>query len=619
MNPNSPQASPTVYRKRLTFLVGALVIVPIVLSWLVYLDQAEQLAAAAVSAYQNTQLDMVRAAATSIQITASDLLAADPERSTVELAGLVERSFIEPLRLLNSGSAWMFTPSTGFFKGRIIRSTEDSLGNIARLFEGQQSQGAAEYAAVVSGVLAGQQGVGSFVWDSRIGRELTAWTPFIVNRQVWVVGMSVPLTEVLAASGAVELMRQSRIVVSIATIAGVVFVILWFRESRRQTQLLADFQESEARNRATLSAIPDALYRLDGEGRALDVVPAKQSSPASISSKLLGQRIHDVLPKAVARQIELHIRAALRSQTVETVEYTLDADSSPQQYEMRISPISTTEVIAIVRDITERKRAEQQAQALRFEQERLRIVSDFIRDASHEFRTPLSLINTKLYLFEKSPSPVERKQHAEGIQAQVDAITRLINDMVLLTSMDQQPTWKPDVIEMNIFLRDRLQQSRNRFDDKNVRLTYTPSQTAVFVVVQRDLFAQAFQNVLDNALRYTPPNGWVQVSTHQEGTRAVLEICDSGIGISAEDLPRIFDTFYRVDKARSTRGFGLGLPIARKIIERHNGIITAESEPGRGSTFRIALPIADPTLAASGRPVQSPPNSSVSSIPPETT
>jgi PAS domain S-box-containing protein len=619
MNPHSPQASPAVYRKRLTFLVGALVIIPIVLSWLVYLDQAEQLAAAAVSAYQNTQLDMVRTAATSIQITTSDMLAADPERSTVELAGLVERSFIEPLRLLNSGSAWMFTPSTGFFKGRIIRSTEDSRANIAHLFEDQQSQGAAEYAAVVSGVIAGQQGISSFVWDSRIGRELTAWTPFIVNRQVWVVGMSVPFTEVLAASGAVEVMRQSRIVLSMATIAGVVFVILWFRESHRQTGLLADFQESEARNRATLSAIPDALYRLDAGGLALDVVPAKQSSPASISRKLFGHRIQDVLPEDIARQIQLHIRAALRSQDVETVEYTLGTDAAARQYEMRISPISTTEVIAIVRDITERKRAEQQSQALRFEQERLRIVSDFIRDASHEFRTPLSLINTKLYLFEKSPGPVERKQHAESIQAQVDAITRLINDMVLLTSIDQQTTWKPEVIEMNIFLRDRLQQSRNRFDDKNIRLTYTPSQTAVFVVVQRDLFAQAFQNVLDNALRYTPPNGWVQVSTRQEGTRAVLEIRDSGIGISSEDLPRIFDTFYRVDKARSTRGFGLGLPIARKIIERHNGIITAESEPGRGSTFRIALPIADPTLMALGRPVQSPPNNSVSSIPPDTT
>lgn len=619
MTSPAPQASPAIYRKRLTFLVVALVVFPIALSWLVFFQQSAQLETAAEFAYQNIQLDMVRAAATSIQITASDMLAADPDRSTVELAGLVERSFIEPLRLLDSGSAWLFTPSTGFFKGRIVRSTEDSRGSIAHLFEEQQLRGAADYEALVDGVIAGRDGISSFVWDSVVGRELTAWTPLIVDRQVWVVGMSVPFSEALAASGSVEVMRQGRIVLSMATIAGLVFVVLWFRDNRRQVRLLADFQDSEARNRATLSAIPDALYRLDNAGRALDVVPAKQSSPESISRKLFGQRIRDVLPEDIARQIELHIRASLRSHQVETVEYTLGTDSTSRQYEMRISPITATEVIAIVRDITERKRADQQAQALRFEQERLRIISEFIRDASHEFRTPLSLINTKLYLFEKTPSPVERKQHAETILAQVDAITRLINDMVLLTSMDQQTTWKPEVIEMNIFLRDRLQQSRNRFDDKNIRLTYLPSQAAVFVVVQRDLFAQALQNLLDNALRYTPPNGWVQVSTQQEGTRAVLEIRDSGVGISAEDLPRIFDTFYRVDKARSTRGFGLGLPIARKIIERHNGIITAESEPGRGSAFRIALPIADPSLTASGRGIQSPPNSSVSSSPPETT
>ncbi len=612
-------ARPAIYRKRLTFQVVALVVFPIALSWLVFFQQSAQLEAAAESAYQNTLLDMVQAAMTSIQITTSDMLAADPGRSTIELAGLAERSFIEPLRLLDTGSAWLFTPSTVFFKGRIIRLAEDPRDGIARPFEEQLAQGAAGYEALVNGIIAGQAGASSFVWYSTTGRELAAWTPVLVNQQVWVVGMSVPFAEVMAASGVVEVVRQGRIVLSAATFAGLVFVILWFRDSRRQMRLLADFQESEARNRAILSAIPDALYRLDAAGQALDVVPAKQSSPESISRKLFGQRIRDVLPEDIAHQIELHIRAALQSRAVETVEYAVGVDSAARQYEMRISPISAGEVIAIVRDITERKRAEQQSQTLRFEQERLRILSEFIRDASHEFRTPLSLINTKLYLFEKSSNPIERKQHAEAILAQVDAITRLINDMVLLTSMDQQTVWKPEVIEMNIFLRDRLQQSRSRFDDKNIRLTYTPSQSAVFVVVQRDLFAQAFQNVLDNALRYTPPNGWVQVSTRQEGTRAVLEIRDSGIGISAEDLPRIFDTFYRVDKARSTRGFGLGLPIARKIIERHNGIITVESELGRGSTFRIALPTADPTLAASRGQIQSPPNNSVSSRPPEAT
>src|SRR5262249_61908005 len=110
----------------------------------------------------------------------------------------------------------------------------------------------------------------------------------------------------------------------------------------------------------------------------------------------------------------------------------------------------------------------------------------------------------------------------------------------------------------------------------------------------RDRLRQAFANLVDNAVKYTPRGGRVRVDIHRTGDRAVVSVVDTGAGISAEHLPRIWERLYRADSSRSGRGLGLGLSLVKAFIEAHGGTVEAESEPGRGSRFTVKLPLESP-------------------------
>ncbi len=114
----------------------------------------------------------------------------------------------------------------------------------------------------------------------------------------------------------------------------------------------------------------------------------------------------------------------------------------------------------------------------------------------------------------------------------------------------------------------------------------------VFVVGDRTRLEQVAANLLDNAVKYTPAGGRVDVSVRADGDRAILRVSDTGAGIAADELPRIFDRLFRGDTSRTERGLGLGLSLVKAIVEAHHGTVEVESQPGRGSTFEVSLPIA---------------------------
>ncbi|MBC7811046.1 MAG: PAS domain-containing protein [Burkholderiales bacterium] len=251
------------------------------------------------------------------------------------------------------------------------------------------------------------------------------------------------------------------------------------------------------------------------------------------------------------------------------------------------------QVLGVATNITERKLAEANAVALAVEKERVSLLSSFVRDASHDFRTPLSTINTSLFLLERAALPEKRKHHMEVIEQQTSHLARLVDAMLTMTRLDSAAAFTFRSINISDLMQSIIINQRLLIESKaitlNVQLeTDLPSISADPLEIDRVL-----TEILQNAVQYTLTGGSIWLRTYQEQSCVVAEFQDSGIGIGSIDLARIFERFYRADKARSTDtgGVGLGLSIAKKIVEAHNGEIQVRSEVGVGSTFRVLLPM----------------------------
>jgi signal transduction histidine kinase len=256
--------------------------------------------------------------------------------------------------------------------------------------------------------------------------------------------------------------------------------------------------------------------------------------------------------------------------------------------------------VHVYTDITQRRIAEQHAVELALEQERVRILSEFIRDASHEFYTPISIITTRVYLLKRLIKDAEFNQQLEPIQVQADAMMKLVNDLITMTSLDSSSASDLHLQQTNIchLVSYGLNNLNKPISEKRIQMQVNMEQDPIWLMLDGEKVLRAFQAILQNAINHTPSAGIIRVRVWQDADYARIDIQDSGSGINPEVIEHIFKRFYRSDNAHSTRGFGLGLPIARRAIQLHHGTIEVESPPQSGAIFRILLPIT-PVIASS--------------------
>ncbi|HKB39876.1 MAG TPA: ATP-binding protein, partial [Gemmataceae bacterium] len=226
-------------------------------------------------------------------------------------------------------------------------------------------------------------------------------------------------------------------------------------------------------------------------------------------------------------------------------------------------------------------------------------VRRFTADASHELRTPLTAIRTETEVALTKPSVPPETQHLLGsILEECERLTRLTDQLLALSREDAGVAPQArEPVELTALVEGVVENMRQLAEAKGLRL-HTDSRAAVRVQGDGARLRQVFYNLLDNSIKYTPEGGTVEVRVASRGGAAVVTVSDTGIGISAEHQPRVFDRFYRVDKARSREmgGTGLGLSIARSIVVTHGGRIELDSAPGRGTTCTVALPLEPPDL-----------------------
>lgn len=247
--------------------------------------------------------------------------------------------------------------------------------------------------------------------------------------------------------------------------------------------------------------------------------------------------------------------------------------------------------IGIDIDITNRKTNEIVAFQYELERQRMLVLSAFIESAKHEFKTPLSRINTKLYLIRHTQSEEKRNQITNAIEAQVEEIDHLVDSMMLMARLDTINK----ITNMPVYLRDILNtlviDVANRVkENQQTLISEIPTKVPTIRGDTDDLY-EAFHRIFDNAIRYTPPNGHINVSLKIAQSNILIEIRDTGAGISEEALPHIFERFFREDQAHTTSGIGLGLPIAKSIIEQCKGDIRISSTPNVGTIVQVRLPL----------------------------
>jgi heavy metal sensor kinase len=220
-------------------------------------------------------------------------------------------------------------------------------------------------------------------------------------------------------------------------------------------------------------------------------------------------------------------------------------------------------------------------------------VRQFSADASHELRTPLTIIRGEIELALRSPkTPEEYRRVLESTLEEIMRLTSIIDNLLMLAKADQG-TYHANFSEVHLkALLDELYEDSEVLAERKKIHVELRTSGPITIVGDRLRLRQLLLNLIDNAIKYTPDGGTVSLSLEGHDETAVIAVQDTGIGIPPEEQEKIFNRFYRVDKARSRElgGTGLGLSIARWIAELHRGTIAVQSEPGKGSTFTVTLP-----------------------------
>ena len=229
---------------------------------------------------------------------------------------------------------------------------------------------------------------------------------------------------------------------------------------------------------------------------------------------------------------------------------------------------------------------------------------DFVANVSHELKTPLAAIQGFVETLQDDAEMPEatRQRFLERIARQTERLKTLVHDLLTLSRLDDGRVGTAEPTDFAAVVRETVRDLHSLADKQRLRFAAEGSDIAAWVAADREALRQVAGNLIDNAIKYTPAGGQVRVVLQRREGRAVLEVIDTGIGLAPEDQARVFERFYRVDRARSrdAGGTGLGLSIVKNTVKGLGGEIGVRSELGHGSTFTVELPLTPPPAGEAG-------------------
>ena len=342
-------------------------------------------------------------------------------------------------------------------------------------------------------------------------------------------------------------------------------------------------QESKRLN-SILSYMTDGVLATNRRGQIIMI--------NDMAKKQLGVERDEALNQNILELLKIDDEYELRDLITQSPELMIDSQDVNGEYisiRVRFALVRRESgfisgLVAVLHDTTEQEKEERERRL-------------FVSNVSHELRTPLTSV--KSYLEALDEGALSEPVAPDFIKVSLDEtnrMMRMVTDLLHLSRIDNA-TSNLDVELTNFtafitFILNRFDKIKSQDENLKYELIRDYPITSVWIEIDTDKMTQVIDNILNNAIKYSPDGGKITVSMKTTDDQMILSISDQGLGIPKQDLPKIFDRFYRVDRARSRAqgGTGLGLAIAKEIIKQHNGFIWAKSEYGKGSTFTIVLP-----------------------------
>lgn len=342
-------------------------------------------------------------------------------------------------------------------------------------------------------------------------------------------------------------------------------------------------QESKRLN-SILSYMTDGVLATNRRGQIIMI--------NDMAKRQLGVERDEALNQNILELLKIDDEYELRDLITQSPELMIDSQDVNGEYisiRVRFALVRRESgfisgLVAVLHDTTEQEKEERERRL-------------FVSNVSHELRTPLTSV--KSYLEALDEGALSEPVAPDFIKVSLDEtnrMMRMVTDLLHLSRIDNA-TSNLDVELINFtafitFILNRFDKIKSQDENLKYELIRDYPITSVWIEIDTDKMTQVIDNILNNAIKYSPDGGKITVSMKTTDDQMILSISDQGLGIQKQDLPKIFDRFYRVDRARSRAqgGTGLGLAIAKEIIKQHNGFIWAKSEYGKGSTFTIVLP-----------------------------
>ncbi len=342
----------------------------------------------------------------------------------------------------------------------------------------------------------------------------------------------------------------------------------------------AEFAENSERLEAVLGGMIEGVVAVDGDQCILFANRAAFQLLEFTSADVVGRPIWESVRNSTVQEV---VRNALETGSQERVEIELTRTQSIIELSATCLPGDPCPgAILVFHDITELRRLESVRQL-------------FVSNVSHELKTPLTVIQayTDTLLGGAIDDPENNREFLRRIDEQAERLHALILDLLRLARLESnEDTFAPVTLSLNDAALACIEEQSAVAESQGLALTALPPASEIKVLADEDGLRTILDNLVENAINYTPADGKVEVRWFAENDFAILEVEDNGVGIAEEHQPRVFERFYRADKARSREhgGTGLGLSIVRHLAKRFGGSIEVQSELGKGSVFRVRLP-----------------------------